>query len=129
MGITVDWDDDSQTMLVWSFDGVWPWETLCDAAEVADELRRKSDYRQAIAVVLDLTKAAPIQTGTLMLDLPRPVEMIDPGVRDMLIFVGRDAFNQKMLATFRRMGIEMGDNLYSVNSLPEASFLVQQQGV
>ncbi len=119
MGIHVAWKNNNHTVLVWTFDGRWDWEMLCEASEQATELRRKLDYRKEIVTILDLTSASPVQTGQLMLSLPRPVEIVNQSY-DTVVLAGREAFNQKMLATLRRLGVELGDSVVSVASLPEA---------
>lgn len=126
MGIHVSWKDEDQTVMVWEVTGQWNWMMLIAAAEDAAELRRKLPYRQSVTMIFNLIRAAPLQTGELMLDTAPVVSIVEPDNGDSVIFVGREAFNLKMQAIFRRMNVNLGAHVYSVGSMNEADSILRE---
>lgn len=123
MAINIIWEDEEETILHWHIEGQWNWEMLHEAAQETAEMRRKQDYRQAIALIFNLTRAAPLQTGELALESPVQVELVYPD--DHVILVGRNAFTRKMQSVFRRMNVDLGNYVDTVESLPEAMYLIE----
>ena len=126
MGIHVFWNDEARTVMVWEITGQWNWMMLTAAAEEAAELRRKIPYRQAVTTIFNLVRAAPLQTGELMLETAPTVEIVVPDNGDSVIFAGREAFNLKLRSIFRRMNIDLGSHVFSVGSMNEANFTLRE---
>lgn len=127
MGIHVFWNNKERNVMIWEITGQWNWMMLSAAAEDATELRRKLPYRQSVTTILNLVRAAPLQTGELMLDTAPALEIVATENGDSVIFVGREAFNLKMRSIFRRMNIDLGANVHSVGSMIEAEHILREQ--
>lgn len=124
MGITVRWDDDSQTTICWMIDGRWDWDTFSQAADYSQHLRDSAEYRQQLTIIMNTSNASPIQTGTLPLHNAPQIDLVDEFNGDRVVFVGRSAFNQKMMSVMRRMNVNVGDNIVYANTIDEARFII-----
>ena len=77
--------------------------------------------------IISDTTASPIQTGTLPMTNTPQLDLVDSFNGDKVVFVGRSAFNQKMMSIMRRMNVNLGETIIYANTMDEARYMIRQQ--
>lgn len=117
--IHVQWDNDEQTIVVFTFDGAWTWQDFRDAC---DESRRLHDQVSHIVVsIFDLREANDLPTNFFS-HVRYALDVTDPPNRTQTQFVVGAGFLIRSLGEvfYRLYGARYGFGLAFVSSLEQA---------
>lgn len=120
MPITVRWDNDSQTVVYYEFNGKWTWEEYHNAIHSAYELVEKLPY--VVNMILDFRHANVMPSNALSI-FGRSMKT-PPRDFDLAVLVTKSGFIEAIYNVFRRVNGKMAEKLVMVKTVEEARALL-----
>jgi hypothetical protein len=123
MPIQLDWVDDTQTALVYTFENKWTWDDFFAAWGQAHVIAEASPYK--INVIADFTRSMSLPEN--ILSIARSVDKKVSASTGTVIVVGATPFLIVMIDIMRKSGIRAVSQIYSFKTMLEALNLLASQ--
>ncbi len=124
MPIALNWFDDKNTVLLYSFEGSWTWEEFHELDDPVWNLIAKVDYR--IDLLIDWTQSAGFPLG-IMASMHRAGENVIPQTDGLTISIGGPYLIKIMFGIFRRTYPKAAASYRLVDSVDDAIKLLEQE--
>ena len=124
MSIVLNWFDEKNTVLLYTFEGSWTWEEFHELDDPVWELVATVGYR--IDLIIDWTRSAGFPLG-IMSSMHRAGENVIPQTDGLTISIGGPYLIKIMLGIFRRTYPKAAGAYRLVDSLDEAITLLEQE--
>jgi len=125
MPITVEWDDEAQTIVRWDFVGRWNFDDVKAALEKSVSLRKSIEGKSSVILNFERSESLPMGAVTQMIQGMAKM----PDKREMVVIAGSSGLLKSLAAIYLKVRRGQNDKLGVVDTLEQArAFIVQNKG-
>lgn len=123
MPVTIDWHDDTQTILHYHFTSPWTWEEYRAAIEQAWALAESVDHPTDTITDMRHSRAVP---DNLFRNIRQSMVEI-PDSTQTIVLVGTNMLVEAMLGIMRRLYPQQMGKFFTADSIEEARALIAER--
>ena len=126
MGISVGWDSDVQTTLLFAVSSSWTWEEFYASIELARQLADSSEL-QYIHSIVDIHEGSMFPQNALLHFRRMPFNASPKLKAGTIVIVGGSFFVKALMDILRHLNYDVMERFHSVHSLQEAHALLAKE--
>jgi hypothetical protein len=132
MGISVQWDNDEQTIIQYVFEGRWTWNDLYAALDQVQTMAASVDHQ--VDAIIDLTGADLMPAGAFFsFDGRRNAQKLASkadAARGLIVIAGANAFIRSLYDALRTLNASVSTGIHFTGTTAQArSYLLEQQAL
>jgi hypothetical protein len=125
MPITVEWDDEAQTVVRWDFVGRWNFDDVKAGLETSITLRKSIEGKSSVILNFERSESLPMGAVTEMMKSMAQM----PDKREMVVIAGSGALLKNLVGIYLKVRRGQNDKIGLVDTLEQArAYIAQHKG-